>query len=239
MITFPSGYHPYTLFFTHITLDNSMALSLAKGGRVSLAKIAPGLKTAKAVVGWTGRQTSGADFDLDISAFALDASGKCPSDNYMCFYGPKNRRILNNSIVYLGDERKGGTETILFTLDVSTLPNGEIPLTITDPNGIVETLTGKSLPGNVQRIPITVTMHEAEEHGLNFGMIDQAWIAILNGETGEEIVRFDLAEKASGETAMIMGEFYRYEGGLNFKAVGQGFDGGLAAMCSAFGIEVE
>nr|MBP6114968.1 TerD family protein [Acinetobacter sp.] len=94
------------------------------------------------------------------------------------------------------------------------------------------------VPADVQKIAITVTIHDAESRGQNFGQVQNAFIRVVNDQTNVEIVRFDLNEDYSTETAMIFGELYRHNGEWKFRAVGQGYNGGLRAMCGQYGISI-
>lgn len=191
-----------------------MAISLSKGGNVSLSKSEPGLKRILIGLGWDARSTDGADFDLDASAFMLGANGKVPNEKAFIFYG--NLQAPDGSVVHAGDNKTGGgdgdDEVIKVDLDL--------------------------VPAEVQTVAITVTIHEADARNQNFGQVKNAFIRIVNGETDKEIARYDLSEDYSTETAMIFGEIYRHNGDWKFRAVGQGYSGGLAAMCAQYGIDV-
>tara|TARA_B110000503_G_scaffold130422_1_gene203808 strand:+ start:318 stop:896 length:579 start_codon:yes stop_codon:yes gene_type:complete len=191
-----------------------MGVSLQKGGNVSLDKAAPGMTKILVGLGWDERSTDGADFDLDASMFLLNEGGKTQADNDFIFYGNLNSAC--GSIVHQGDnltgEGDGDDEAI--KVDLS------------------------KVPAHVAKIAVTVTVHEAIERGQNFGQVANAFIRIVNDESNEEIARYDLSEDYSIETAMVFGEIYRHNNEWKFKAVGQGYEGGLAAMASQFGINV-
>ena len=191
-----------------------MAISLNKGGRLSLDKEAPGLKKVLIGLGWDARATDGVDFDLDASAFMLNASGKVRSDADFIFYNQLKSGC--GSVQHTGDNQtgagEGDDETIMIDLG--------------------------RVPPEVQKIAFTVTIHEAETRKQNFGQVNNAYIRLVNAETNVEVARYDLAEDASTETAMIFGELYRHSGEWRFTAVGQGYAGGLAAMCRQYGMNL-
>lgn len=191
-----------------------MAISLNKGGRLSLDKEAPGLKKVLIGLGWDARATDGADFDLDASAFMLNASGKVRSDTDFIFYN--QLKSTCGSVQHTGDNLtgagEGDDETIMVDL--------------------------ARVPAEVQKIAFTVTIHEADQRRQNFGQVQNAYIRVVNAETNVEVARYDLAEDASTETAMIFGELYRHGNEWRFSAVGQGYAGGLAAMCRQYGINI-
>jgi tellurium resistance protein TerD len=191
-----------------------MAVSLSKGGNVSLSKEAPGLKSVRVGLGWDTRVTDGSAFDLDASVFLLTEAGKVRSDADFVFYNNKNGG--NGSVVHQGDnltgEGSGDDEVVVVSLD--------------------------QVPTEVQKLSFAVTIHEADGRRQNFGMISNAFIRVVNAEGGAEIARYDLSEDASTETAMIFGDLYRHSGEWKFKAIGQGFNGGLGPLASSFGVNI-
>ncbi len=191
-----------------------MAISLSKGGNVSLSKEAPGLESILVGLGWDARATDGAAFDLDASCFLLNAEGKVANEGGFIFYN--NLKSPDGSVEHTGDNRTGEGEG--------------------DDEAIRVDL--KKLPADVARLAFAVTIHEAESRGQNFGMVSRAFIRVLNNADNTEIARFDLSEDASTNTAMIFGEVYRHNGEWKFKAVGQGYDGGLGALARNFGLNV-
>lgn len=191
-----------------------MAISLNKGGKLSLSKEAPDLKKVLVGLGWDARATDGADFDLDASAFLLDANGKVRSDADFIFYNQLKSPC--GSVQHTGDNRTGAGEG--------------------DDEAVMVDLT--RVPADVQKITFTVTIHEAEQRRQNFGQVSNAFIRLVNAETNTEVARYDLGEDASTETAMIFGELYRLGSEWKFGAVGQGYAGGLAAMCRQYGVNI-
>ncbi|WP_219118288.1 TerD family protein [Janthinobacterium sp. UMAB-56] len=189
-----------------------MAISLQKGGNVNLSKEAPNLKKIIVGLGWDPRSTDGATFDLDGSAFLLKNDGKVRGDSDFIFYN--NLKSTDGSVVHTGDNTTGEGEG-----DDERL---EIDLT--------------RVPNDIDRISITVTIHDADARRQNFGMVSKAFIRCLNAEGEKEIARYDLSEDSSTETAMIFGEIYRHNGEWKFKAIGQGFNGGLGPLARSFGV---
>jgi tellurium resistance protein TerD len=191
-----------------------MAISLQKGGNVNLSKEAPGMKKMTVGLGWDVRATDGADFDLDASAFLLNNTGKVRSDADFIFYNqPKS---ADGSIQHGGDNRTGEGEG--------------------DDESVVIELA--KVPADIEKISVCVTIHDAEARKQNFGMVSSAYVRCVNADSNVEVARFDLSEDASVETAMIFGEIYRHGGEWKFKAIGQGFAGGLGPLARNFGVNV-
>ncbi|HXG68760.1 MAG TPA: TerD family protein [Blastocatellia bacterium] len=191
-----------------------MPISLSKGGNVSLSKEAPGLKNILIGLGWDVRATDGAAFDLDASLFMLNAEGKVRSDADFIFYN--NKTSADGSVQHLGDNLTGAGEG--------------------DDEQIKVNLDG--VPADVAKLAVSVTIHEADTRRQNFGMVSSAFIRVVNADNNTEIARYDLSEDASTETAMIFGEIYRHGGEWKFKAIGQGFAGGLGPLARNFGVNV-
>ena len=191
-----------------------MPVSLQKGGNVSLSKEAPSMTKALIGLGWDERQTDGVDFDLDASAFLVDASGKVRSEKDFIFYNQLSS--ICGSVVHQGDNRTGAGEG--------------------DDEQIIADL--EKVPADIQKIVITVTIHDEKGSGLNFGQVSNAFIRIADNANGNEVVRYDLSEDYSTETAMVFAELYRKDGGWSFRAIGQGYSGGLAALCGQYGVNV-
>ena len=191
-----------------------MPVSLSKGGNVSLTKAAPGLKAITIGLGWDLRQTDGAAFDLDASVFLLNAGSKVRSDADFIFYN--NKKSTDGSVEHAGDNLTGSGEGD----DESVKVNLE------------------KVPADVEKIAVTVTIHEAEGRRQNFGMVAKAFVRVVNQADNAEIARYDLSEDSSTETAMVFGEVYRNAGEWKFRAVGQGFAGGLGPLARNFGVNV-
>ncbi|MCZ8781111.1 tellurium resistance cAMP binding protein TerE [Escherichia albertii] len=191
-----------------------MAVSLVKGGNVSLTKEAPSMSVALVGLGWDARVTDGQAFDLDASVFLVGENGKVLSDSHFIFYN--NTTSPDGAVQHQGDNRtgEGDGDDEQIKIDLS-----------------------KVLP-DVKKLVFAVTIHEADSRKQNFGMVSNSFIRVVNNDNGSEIARFDLSEDASTETAMIFGELYRHGTEWKFKAVGQGFSGGLAALATQHGINI-
>ncbi|RQR55220.1 TerD family protein [Burkholderia sp. Bp9002] len=191
-----------------------MAVSLSKGGNVSLTKEAPGLSEVLVGLGWDPRVTDGTEFDLDASIFVTGESGKVLSDAGFIFYN--NKKSADGSVEHLGDNRSGQGEG--------------------DDEQVVVKLNG--LAADVKKLVFAVTIHDAESRKQSFGQVSNAFIRVVNKADGKEIARYDLSEDASTETAMIFGELYRHNDEFKFKAIGQGFAGGLKPLAEAHGVNI-
>ena len=192
-----------------------MPINLTKGQKVDLTKGNPSLKKIMVGLGWDVNEfDSGEDFDLDAAAFLLGSNGKCPNEKDFIFYG--NLEHQSGAVKHMGDnltgEGEGDDEQI------------EVDLTV--------------VPANIERIAFTCTIYDAERKRQNFGQVQNAFIRIVDEVTGQEIIRYDLGEDFSIETAIVVGELYRRGGEWKFNAIGSGFQGGLAALCGHYGIEV-
>ena len=192
-----------------------MAISLQKGQKVDLTKTNPGLKKILVGLGWdTNKYDGSSAFDLDAAAFLLVDTGKVGNDADFVFYN--NTKHSSESVIHLGDNLTGegdGDDEVI-KVDLSLVPQ------------------------NIQKIDFTVTINEADVRKQNFGQISNAYIRIVNEETGSEIIKYDLGEDFSIETAVVVGEIYRHGAEWKFNAMGSGFQGGLAALCNNFGISI-
>ena len=191
-----------------------MAISLNKGGNLSLSKTDPTLTRLLIGLGWDERATSGAEFDLDASVFLLNNMGKVRGDHDFFFY--YLLKSDNGAVEHTGDNRSGAG----------------------DGDDEVIKVNLSQVPADIEKIAVTVTIHDAQARNQNFGQVSNAFIRVVNEETGAEVVRFDLAEDYSIETAMVFGEVYKHNGEWKFRAVGQGYAGGLAAMCQQYGVNI-
>ena len=192
-----------------------MPINLSKGQKVSLTKGNPGLKNSMVGLGWdVNAFDTGADFDLDAAAFMLGSNGRCLTDKEFIFYG--NLEHTTGAVKHMGDNLTGEGEG----------DDEQIEVKLTD------------VPANVERIAFTVTIYEAEARRQNFGQVSNAYIRIVDKDTNQELIRYDLGEDFSIETAIVVGELYKHNGEWKFNAIGSGFQGGLAALCGHYGIEV-
>ena len=196
-----------------------MAVSLSKGGKVSLAKVAAdagisgGLTKIMVGLGWdVNRYDGGADFDLDAAAFMLAGTGKVRSSDDFIFYNQK----VGPGVEHMGDNRTGEGE-------------GDDEVINVDLNAI---------PADIERVSFTVTIDQAEQRNQNFGMVENSYIRVVDAVSGTELIRYDLGEDFSVETAVVVADLYRHNGEWKFNAIGSGFSGGLAALCANFGVDI-
>jgi len=192
-----------------------MAINLRKGQKIDLTKGNPGLNKILIGLGWDVNRYDGSEsFDLDASAFLLGGNGKAGNENDFIFYN--NPRGGNESVNHMGDnltgEGEGDDEQIKIDL-------GQVP-------------------GHIEKIAFTVTIHDAETRSQNFGQVSNAFIRIVDEASGQELIHYDLSEDFSIETAVVTGELYRHGGEWKFNAIGSGFAGGLTALCQNFGLQV-
>lgn len=192
-----------------------MAISLSKGQKVDLTKGNPGLTNIIVGLGWdTNKYDGGQDFDLDSSIFLLDAAGKCASEQDFVFFN--NLQGGAGSVVHKGDnltgEGDGDDEVIKIDL-----PN---------------------VPASIEKIAFTITIHDAEARAQNFGQVSNSYVRIVDAATNTEVIRYDLGEDFSIETAIVVGELYRHGGEWKFNAIGSGYQGGLASLVRDYGLQV-
>lgn len=190
----------------------NIMVSLVKGQKVDLTKGNAGLKQIIVGLGWDANKYDGDNFDLDAAAFLLGADGKVRNSDDFVYYN--NLKHSSGAVQHVGDNLTGSG-------------NG-------DDEQIIVDLT--KIPADVEKITFTATIYMAEERLQNFGMVSNSYIRMVNKETNEKMIRYDLGEDYSTETAMVLGELYRHNGEWEFNAIGQGYSGGLQALCNSFGI---
>lgn len=191
-----------------------MAISLTKGGNVNLSKEAPTLTQMQIGLGWNPRATDGQQFDLDAIAFLLNDSGKVRGDQDFIFFN--NLKSADGSVEHTGDNRTGegdGDDEVI-----------KVDLT--------------KIPADVTKVAICVVIYEGQSRKQNFGQVANAYIRIVNAQGGAEVARYDLSEDSSTDTAMIFGELYKNNNEWKFRAVGQGFGGGLGPLAASYGVAV-
>lgn len=192
-----------------------MAVSLSKGQKVDLTKTNPGLTKVVVGVGWdVNKYDGGHDFDLDSSVFLLGDNGKVTSDSDFVFYNNANGG--NGSVIHTGDNRTGAGDG--------------------DDEQVKVDLA--NVPANIQRITFTITIHDGEARNQNFGQVSNSYVRIMSEDSGEELIRYDLGEDFSIETAIVVGELYRHNAEWKFSAIGSGYQGGLAALAKDFGLQI-
>ncbi|MEH7252526.1 TerD family protein [Neobacillus niacini] len=192
-----------------------MGIQLSKGQRIDLTKTNPGLVRAIIGLGWdTNKYNGGFDFDLDASAFLVDANNRCMNDSDFVFYN--NLQHPSGSVTHTGDNRtgEGDGDDEQLVIDFSKIPS------------------------YVNKIGITVTIHDADQRYQNFGQVSNAFVRLVDESTNIELLRFDLGEDFSVETAVVVCELYRHGNDWKFNAIGSGFSGGLAALCRNYGLQV-
>ncbi|MFP4014046.1 MAG: TerD family protein [Chitinispirillaceae bacterium] len=192
-----------------------MAISLKKGQKVDLTKGNKGLQNVLVGLGWDTNKYDGAeDFDLDASVFLIDASGKVGKETDFIFYN--NTTGADGAVVHSGDNRtgegEGDDETIIVNLS--------------------------KMPAYIDKLSFCITIHDAEARHQTFGQVSNAYVRLVDEDKNEELLRFDLGEDFSVETAVVAGEIYRHNGEWKFAAVGAGYQGGLEALCKDFGLQV-
>jgi tellurium resistance protein TerD len=205
-------------YATHKKIEErvfNMAVSLQKGQKVDLTKNNPGLQNIIVGLGWdTNKYDGGKDFDLDASVFLVNSGGKVASDQDFVFYG--NKEGGSGSVVHSGDNRTGEGEG----------DDEQIKINL------------GTVPSEVEKISFTITIHEAEIRNQNFGQVSNAYVRVLDATGNEELIRYDLGEDFSIETAIVVADLYRHGSEWKFNAIGSGFSGGLSALCRNFGLEI-
>ena len=190
-----------------------MGINLSKGQKVDLTKTNPGLVNVTVGLGWdTNKYDGGNDFDLDSSVFLLGSNGKCASESDFVFYN--NTTGAGGAVVHTGDNRTGDGD------------GDDEPVNI----------NLSTVPASIEKIAFSITIHDAEARGQNFGQVNNSYVRILNADSGEELIRYDLGEDFSIETAVVVGELYRHNGEWKFNAIGSGYQGGLGALVTDFGL---
>lgn len=189
-----------------------MAVDLVKrGGKVSLTKNNPSLNEIFVGLGWdTNKYDGGHAFDLDASLFLLGADNKCKTEKDFVYYG----NLTAQGVVHTGDnltgEGDGDDEVINITLN--------------------------DIDQEVQRLTVAIAIYDADVRKQNFGQVSNAFIRVVDRATGAELVKYDLEEDFSTETAIVVGEIYRHNGEWKFNAVGSGFNGGFATLLTTYGL---
>ena len=192
-----------------------MAISLRKGQKVELTKGNPSLSKILIGLGWdVNKYDGGFDFDLDAAAFLLAPNGKVNSDEDFVFYN--NLKHKSGAVEHMGDNLTGEGEG----------DDEEIKIDLS------------KVPANVEKIDFTVTIYDADERKQTFGQVSNAYIRVVDDATGTELIRYDLGDDFSVETAVVVGEIYRHNGEWKFNAIGSGFSGGLAALGRNYGVNV-
>ena len=148
--------------------------------------------------------------ELDTAAFLLGAGGKVAGDADFVFYG--NARHASGAVEHIAAPSGGDKQQVRVDL--------------------------AAVPASIEKIAVTATIYDADARRQNFSQVAGAYIRIMDAASGAELLRYDLGQGFSVETAIVVGELYRYKGEWKFNAVGAGFSGGLEALCKNFGVEV-
>lgn len=192
-----------------------MSVCLTKGQKVDLTKGNPGLNNILIGLGWdVNKYDGGFDFDLDAAAFILGESGKVSCDADFVFYG--NKKHSSNAVEHLGDNLTGAGEG----------DDEQIKINLSN------------VPADVSKIVFTVTIYDADTRNQNFGQVSNAFIRVVDESSNTELIRYDLSEDYSIETAVVVAEIYRHNGEWKFNAIGSGYQGGLNALCKEYGVNV-
>jgi|GEM_PF-26080 len=193
-----------------------MAVRLSKGQKVDLTKSNPNLKEIIVGLGWASNSAANSNnFDLDASAFLIGSNGKVKDENDLVFYN--NPSGGQGSVKHSGDNKKGSDEG----------DDEQIHINLS------------AVPTYIERIAFTITINDAQTKRQSFGDIKNSYVRILNGSTNELLLNYELGQEFSIETAIVAAELYRHAGEWKFNAIASGFQGGLAALCHNFGLEVE
>lgn len=155
-------------------------------------------------------KTISPEIDINASAFLLNSLGICTRDEDMIFY---NQHISREQAIIHSGPENGSLEIIRISV--------------------------KKIPPDIEKIALTLTIHEGETKGQSFSNVSDALCRIFNPVSGEELASFYFGEDLNKETAIVIGELYFHKGEWKFNAVGSGFNGGLTALVKNFGLEVD
>ncbi|MFZ3101905.1 MAG: TerD family protein [Desulfitobacteriaceae bacterium] len=193
-----------------------MAVRLSKGQKVDLTKTNPDSMEIIVGLGWVSNQVgSSQSFDIDASAFLIGANGKVKDENDLVFYN--NPSGGQGSVRHSGDNKRGSGEG----------DDEQIRINLS------------AVPAYIEKIAFTITINDAQTKRQSFGDLKSSYVRILNAQTNELILKYELGQEFSVETAIVAAELYRHAGEWKFNAIASGFQGGLAALCRNYGLEVE
>lgn len=187
-------------------------ISLEKGQKINLSKDGDSLDNITVKLSWdTKKLNGGYDYDLDMQAFCLGEDGLIHDNLDFIFYN--NLKHPSGALKHLGDNLNGeGNEVIIAKLN--------------------------SMPESISKIVFTTNMNDAVERNQNFGQVAEAFISLVDEDTKKEVIKYDIKEEFSIETALIAFEVERVDGTWKLNAIGSGFDGGLRELCTKFGLSV-
>ena len=186
-------------------------INLVKGQKIDLTKGNPSLNKVTIGLGWDVADIPGVEFDLDASVFMVDNTGRTEQSGFI-FYN----NLRGPGVEHMGDNRTGAGDG----------DDEQVQITFSE------------VPANIEKIAITVTIYDYENRRQNFGMVNNAFCRVVDAATDRELIRYNLSENFSVETAMVICELYRHNGEWKFSAVGSGFTGGLHALCRNYGLPV-
>jgi len=188
-----------------------MGISLKKGGRVNLSKEAPSLNKMTVGLGWDAKSgDTGSESDLDVSIFLVNAQGKTNTDQDLIFYN--NLKSTDGSVVHTGDNLTGAGDGDDERIEVAL----------------------SQVQADIAEIIFVVTIHEADIRKQNFGQVSNSFIRIVDDSTGNEVIKYELDEDYSSETAIEFGKLYRRDNSWRFQAVGTGFNSGLQSFVDKY-----
>lgn len=192
-----------------------MSTQLAKGSDVSLTQLDPTLRRVVVGLGWDASSEDGSEIDLDAVVFLLNRDGRVRADRDFVFYN--NLQGDEGAVVHTGDNQTGQGEGDDEVLDLDLV----------------------LMNMDIEKIVFAVAIYDAKERDQHFGMVHNAFMRIVNEETGVELARFDLTEDASGETVVIFGEMVRNGVDWSFRAIGRGYEEGLRQLAISYGVNME
>ncbi|WP_028303389.1 TerD family protein [Oceanospirillum maris] len=187
-----------------------MAINLEKGQRINLEKESGGAKQFRIGLGWDARATDGTDFDLDACAAMLQENGKAASSSDIIYFN--NLSSACGGLIHQGDNLTGdgdGDDEVI-NVDLSKVPE------------------------SVQKIVFAAAIYKAGERSQNFGQVQNAFIRAVNLGNNEEVIRYDLSEDYSVNTAVTFGELYRHNGEWKFNATGEGHKMEVGELLNSF-----
>ncbi|QUH22232.1 TerD family protein (plasmid) [Alkaliphilus sp. B6464] len=200
-------------FGAGISLAKGGGVSLSKNSGISLSKVDPSLKNVMVGAGWDVN-TMGSAYDLDIQAWMLGQDGRVLSDAHFVFY---NQSVSpDGSVRHSGDNRNGQGEGDDETMDIT--------LDLVSPQ--------------INEILFTITIDNARAKGQSFGNVQNAFIRLVNKDTGNQIARYDLSGNYAGATSLIFAKLVRDNTCWNFIALGDGTQEELVNLCQRYGVNV-
>lgn len=194
------------------------AVTLEKGERISLEKVAPGITKVRMDLSWDPIPNTPHSTDLDAFATLLDANGKAIGGNAMVFFGmvKKDGKMVSDcgSVFHTGDNLTGAGDGVDEAIKVDLA----------------------KVPANCESIEFGINIYKAAEKSQNFGQVKHPKVAMMDDTTNAVLKSYEPDEDFSTSTGIIIGTLYRRDGGWNFKAVGEGSKDGLATLRTKYGM---